>query len=130
MNATRILSALIGILGLVQIVVGVPLWMGHAKSLTGLHMILGIVFVAAMWVMCVIGFRARMGGLSALTLVWSFVVVGLGMAQMQLLPGPGHWVIRVAHLLVGLIALALAGRIGAGARRRSAASPQSVPRAV
>ena len=128
---TRVLSALIGILGLVQILLGIPLWMGHAKSLTGLHMLLGIVFVLAMWIMCVIGFRARMGALSALTLVWSFVVVGLGMAQQQLLPGAGHWVIRVAHLLVGLIALALAGRIGAGARRsQTTAPPQSVPRAV
>lgn len=31
----------------------------------------------------------------------------LGMSQTRLLPGDAHWVIRVLHLLVGIVAMSL-----------------------
>lgn len=47
-------------------------------------------------------------GLILLTVVWGLVLPVFGMTQTRILPGSGHWVIRVLHLLVGLGALRLA----------------------
>jgi hypothetical protein len=118
-TTARVLSVLIGITGLIQLVLGLVLWTGRAKQMIPFHMLIGIVFVLLIWVLCVVGFRARLAGPSALNLIWSLLVIGLGMAQMQLMVGPSHWVIRVAHLLIGVAAMAFAGTLGAGIKRRA-----------
>jgi hypothetical protein len=33
------------------------------------------------------------------------------MIQTRLLPGPGHWVVQVVHLLIGVVAMLVAGRL-------------------
>ena len=122
-TTARILNVLIGITGLTQLVLGVVLWMGHAQRLVPMHMAIGVLFVLLIWVLCVLGFRARLAGPSALNLIWSLLVIGLGMAQMQLMVGPNHWIIRVAHLLIGIVAMALAGRLGAQVARHEPSRP-------
>jgi len=42
------------------------------------------------------------------TFLWGLVLPAFGMMQMNLLPGPWHWVIRTVHLLTGLVAMRLA----------------------
>jgi len=49
------------------------------------------------------------------------------MTQMQLFPGVNHWVVRVLHLLVGLIAMTLAGQLGARIAAFDAVSHPSRP---
>jgi len=111
--AARVLAALVGITGLIQIIIGSLFWTGHALALIPFHMKVGYVFVLATWILCALGFRARLWMRSSVALVWSLVVVGLGMTQMQLFPGVNHWVIRALHLVVGLIAMTLAGQLAA-----------------
>jgi len=119
--AATFAGRLAGIIGGIQIVLGVLFWTGHALSLVNLHMLIGMVFVLALWTLCVLGVRAHLPwGTMGFTFAWSLVVPALGMAQMGLLPGPWHWVIRVIHLAVGLVAMNLGWRLattlGGGAR--------------
>lgn len=115
-----IARSLISLCGIALLVLGILFWTGHALSLVPLHaMVLGGLFVICLWVLALLGFLAPGNrGFALLVLVWSLIVPALGVAQLNLLPGSGHWVIQVVHLLVGIIAMglghALARRLGQG----------------
>jgi hypothetical protein len=61
--------------------------------------------------------------LVVIAMVWGVVVIALGMAQTRLVLGPSHWIVQVAHLLVGVIAMGLGGGIQAHMRRVARAAP-------
>lgn len=101
---------LLGISGVALLLLGILFWTGHALTLVPLHMLLGALLVLSMWMLVAISLHARTAmGFAAVVLVWSLIVPLLGMAQMQLLPGGGHWVVQVLHLLVGIAAMGLGG---------------------
>jgi hypothetical protein len=90
------------------LILGITFWTGHAFDLVPLHMSLGIALVVGLWITAILGFAARVPiGQSLVAIVWGFVVIGLGMSQMRLLPGSSHWVIQVLHLLVGMTAIGM-----------------------
>ena len=94
--------------GTLQLALGLLFWAGYALDFVGLHMLLGILLVLALWALAGMAIGARVApGLAALAFAWGLVTPVLGMAQTQLLPGGAHWLIRVLHLLVGLGLLAL-----------------------
>jgi ABC-type multidrug transport system permease subunit len=106
------LRAVTGLLFLAQLVLGVSFWTGHAQSLMQLHRMLGVLFVLSLWGLTAV--CARAGAPRALALgsaLMGATVAVFGMAQTQLLPGSAHWVVRVVHLLLGLAAMAIAGRL-------------------
>ena len=108
---------LISLFGITLVVLGILFWTGHALSLLRLHMMIGGLFVICLWVLAVLGFiGSGTRGFAFLVLVWSLIVPALGVSQLSLMPGSGHWVIQAVHLLVGIIAMglghALARRIG------------------
>lgn len=111
MKAAIIVSrVLLGISGVALLLLGILFWTGHVLTLIPLHMLLGAVLVLSMWMLVAISLYARTAmGLAAVVLAWSLVVPLLGMTQMQLLPGSGHWIIQVLHLLVGIAAMGLGG---------------------
>lgn len=119
MKTAMIVSrAVVGLTGLAQLVLGVLFWTGHALTLVPLHTYLGYLFVLALWTLTMV--CARSGAprpLVVFTLLWGFGLPGLGIMQLRLLPGPNHWMIRVAHLLMGVVALGLAGAMTARVRR-------------
>jgi quinol-cytochrome oxidoreductase complex cytochrome b subunit len=125
-----IARSLISLFGIALVVLGILFWTGHALSLLPLHMALGGLFVICMWVLAVLGFLAPgTRGFALLVLVWSLIVPALGAAQLSLLPGADHWVIQVAHLLVGIIAMGLAHSLARRLGRRpagTAAVPETV----
>ena len=107
------LRILVRACALVLIVLGVLFWIGRAFDLIGLHMLVGIVLVVVLWILAGLAIGARLApGLVAFAFIWGLVVVALGMAHAQLLPGSAHWVIQVLHLLVGLSAVGLAETLG------------------
>jgi len=107
-----------GVLFLAQLVMGVVFWTGHALSLTQLHMMLGSAFVLALWTTTALAARAGAPIAPVITsFVLGLIVAVLGMTQRQLMPGPGHWVIRVLHLLLGFAAMAVVGRLVMSLRR-------------
>jgi len=95
--------------GAIQLVLGLVIWTGRADGLILLHILDGLVFVVALLAMT--WFAARAGasrGLVAVTVVWALVLPVYGIVQAQLVPGSGHVIIDLVHLLLGL------GAIGQG----------------
>jgi hypothetical protein len=104
--------------GVILIVMGVLFWTGHALPLMPAHMVIGLLFVVSLWAVAAIGARQRVGfALVSRVAIWGALIVWFGMMQTQLLVGPSHWLIRVLHLVVGLIGLGLAETIVARVRR-------------
>ncbi|MGZ3505988.1 MAG: hypothetical protein ACXVAM_09135 [Vulcanimicrobiaceae bacterium] len=101
--------------GLIMIVLGLTFWTGHLLALISLHMVLGLVFVVALWTLAALAARAGVApGFVAVAFFWGLLVLGLGMTQNTLLPGSAHWTIQLLHLLVGMAAIG----IGEGLYRR------------
>jgi hypothetical protein len=121
-----VVRALFGILGILLLLIGVAVWTGHALSLIPLHMALGLALVALLWVLAALALRARAAGwLVVLALVWGAFLAAFGYAQLGLLPGTNHWIVRVAHLLVGIVGMGLGGILGARIRKAGGGAPPS-----
>jgi hypothetical protein len=118
-TTVTVLLTLVRIIGSIMIVLGVLFWTGNATALIPIHMLLGVTLVLLLWTLAVIGAVARVDvGLVAVALIWGLIVPILGVTQTRLLPGPAHWLIQTLHLLVGLVAIGLAGRLASAIRRR------------
>jgi hypothetical protein len=123
-TAAVILKNAVRGLGLLLIVLGFLFWSRTAFSLIPLHMRLGETVAALLWMLAVLGIRAKVHpGLIAAAILWGLVVVGFGMTMGGFLPGRAHEIVRVAHFLIGLGAIgfseSLAARIKRGATPRS-----------
>ena len=122
--ATRILTMTLRLLFLVMLVLGILFWTGKAGGgLVLLHMFLGIVFVAVFWAIGIVQAMGRNGslGLTLGTFILGLVIAIYGLAQRSLLPGSGHWIIQVIHLLLALIAIGMAEMIAGRTRRKALA---------
>lgn len=109
---------LVRLLGVVQIVVGICLWLGIATGAVAFHSALGSLFVLVVWVVAGIAlFVLPRRGVPLFTLFLSGVVLWFGMAQVTLLPGSMHWGIRVLHLLLGVATMGLAESLGKSVKR-------------
>ena len=123
MKVIAVAQWVVRLCGLVALLFGILLWIENHK-LMPLHMLLGFILVIGLWTLSVMALITRLYGLGIAGIVWGLVVVGLGNAQMSIMPGASHWVIRVVHLIVGLAAIGLAETIAKRARvARSAAVP-------
>lgn len=108
-TAATALRIFVGLDGLILIALGLLFWTDNADPLIPVHMLLGIALVLALWVLAVLAAVASVNlGLVALAFVWGLVVPALGLTQTRMVPGGAHWIIQVLHLLVGIIAIALA----------------------
>ena len=100
---------------LLQVVVGIGMWTGHLYSLVGVHQIIGVLFVLALWSIAVIALvQRRSVGLATFAIAWGVLVAGLGFSQQAILPGDFHWIIRVLHLVIGLASMPIAERLAPG----------------
>ena len=100
---------MIRVAGLFQIVTGLLFWTGNAYPLIPLHMLSGLIVVIAL---CVIAVQAALRGAPLLAAIgavaWGLFVVVLGLMQGAILRGDLHWIVQVAHLLVGIAAVGMA----------------------
>jgi hypothetical protein len=100
----KVLQMLIRLFGLVLLVLGVLFWTGNLLNLIVVHMIIGIVLVASLWVLAIVA--AQMGvpaGPVIVAMVWGLIGAILGLTQASILPThPLHWVVQAVHLLVGI----------------------------
>ena len=100
------------IAALVQLVVGIAMWTGRWYSLVGMHRTIGVLFVLALWIISVIALAQRRSvGLAAFGIVWGLVVAAIGFMQQGMLIGDLHWIVRVAHLVIGMASLPIAERL-------------------
>jgi len=118
---TRVALMVVRLFGAILIVLGILFWQGNALQLVNTHMLLGVLFVLALWTLSGIGAATHQsGGLVATGFIWGIIVLALGMTQQSLMQGSAHWVIRVLHLLVGLIAMGIGERLAGGIKRSQA----------
>jgi hypothetical protein len=131
------LAALMGC-GALLLVLGIVIWTGNGDQLIPVHVAFGIVLVISLWVIAAIASRSGVAsGIVAFAAAWGLLVVILGLAQEELLPGSWHWVIQVLHLVISMGAIwwgrRLARLIGqanpAGSSRPAEGSPVSTSRA-
>jgi hypothetical protein len=119
--ATSIAQWVVRLTGVTQVVLGLLFWSGRAYKLLPLHMLVGMLFVTALWVLAGLAGRA---GLRLrwvfLAVSWGIVVPMFGIVHPRLLPGPGHWVVRIIHLLIGVAAMVIATALAGYIRRRRA----------
>jgi hypothetical protein len=119
--AATSLQILVRILFALQLIVGIAFWTGNALGLIPAHMILGIALVVCLWISAVIAALSRVhAGIIVGGIAWGAVVIALGMAQSELLPGSTHWVIQVLHLLVGFGAIGFNERLNRATLTRAA----------
>jgi hypothetical protein len=95
------------LIGVIQLATGLAFWFGFMPD-TSFHFGLGSLLVLVIWIIALIAlFALPKRGVALFTLLWGGLVLWFGMTQATLLVGNLHWIIRVAHLLVGISALAL-----------------------
>ena len=100
----------------INLILGILFWTDHADSLKIAHILLGIVFVASLWLIGVM--QALKGGSIGLTL--GTFVMGLILAIVGLFQN-GTLIIQIIHLLLAVLALGLAEMAAARYRKLAAA---------
>jgi hypothetical protein len=109
---TSIAGWIVRLTGPTQVLLGLLFWTGRAQMLLPLHMLIGMMFVLALWALDVLaGLRGLHWALVLLTVGWGLLIPAFGMIQTRLLPGPGDWAVQVVHLLIGLVAMFVAARL-------------------
>ena len=119
-------ATVVRITGILQLVMGILIWMGGFPYLVPVHMLIGVVFVLAMWVLGFRAISARVASAFAVVLIgWGAFVVAFGMTQAQILPGPNHPVIQVVHVVVGLMAMGFSDMVAKKMRVANEVAPQT-----
>ena len=107
MAAVRILTWIARIAAMGALLLGLIVWI-TGINIVAIHMLFGLTltlsFLIVSSIMVLTGGR-RVLGLAGI--IYALIVPVFGVTQDALLPGDWHWLIRVAHLLVGLGALTL-----------------------
>ena len=123
MNALNAAGWTIRVTGLALVVLGLLLWVDVATGLRSIHMLLGLVLVVALVTAAVLALRAGATPiLPVIAIAWAILTLVLGMTQAQILPGDGHVIVEVAHLLVGIVAIGLGEVLVASGRRGARAT--------
>jgi hypothetical protein len=105
----RYASAILNIGGGVALLLGLLFWSGVALQLVSLHMLLGLLTVAALWVIAAAQLRLAGGSwfFAAGALIIGALTIFLGLRQTTLMVGASHWIIQVIHLLLGILTIGL-----------------------
>jgi len=116
--AITIVQMVIRLAWLILLGLGALIWTGRGQSLTSIHTAIGIAFVLALWAVAYLGTRGGAApSLVAIVALWGVIALVLGLTQTGIMTGRSHWIVRVLHLLVGIVAIGLAEALGARVRR-------------
>jgi hypothetical protein len=117
----RIASAVLTLAGVLALLSGLLFWFDWALQLMSLHMLLGILAVAALWTIGLAQATAPGGswGLAGGALVIGLLTLLLGLYQTSLLIGSLHWIIQVVHLVLGVAMIGLGHMATARLRKMS-----------
>jgi hypothetical protein len=112
----RIAAMALRIIFIINLILGILFFTGHADNLVLLHMGLGILFVAALWYLGAL--QALRGG--PLGLMLGTFAVGLLLAIVGLVQDGTLW-LQIVHVLLVLAAIGLGEMSGARYRKLSGA---------
>lgn len=121
--AVRIAAMALRIIFIINLILGILFYAGQADNLVLLHMVLGILFVAALWFLGAAQ-AARGGpiGIMAATFVVGLLLAVIGFIQRATGITP---LIAILHIIFFLAAIGLGEMSAARYRRLSAAAPQA-----
>jgi hypothetical protein len=127
MKALTIAQMTLRVAGLLVLILGIAFWAGwlqETQAILGIHMILGIIVVLALWTLGVLQSRIKGGSLPL-----AFVAIAVGLIVIIVGEGQTHWktadnttIINTIHLLLGLLAIGTGEMIGARGRRLAKAT--------
>jgi hypothetical protein len=108
----RVLNIMMRVCGGAALALGLAFWLGYARSLTLLHIRFGLGVVLFLWALAAIAWRkTTRHRLALFATAWGLATLAFGMTQIQLMPGPFHWIVEVAPLGVGVVAIALGAQL-------------------
>ena len=118
----RITSVVLTLTGLLSFILGLLFWTGAALNLISMHMLLGLLAVAALWVIGIAQAFSKGGSwtIAACALVIGAVTIVIGLYQSSMMVGEFHWIIQIVHLVLGLLTIGL-GHMGAARYRKGLA---------
>jgi hypothetical protein len=117
----RIASMVLSLAGLLALILGLLFWTGSALNLVSLHMLLGFLAVGALWIIGVAQALVYSGSwmIALVSMIVGALMLFLGLTQSSLMMGEFHWVIRIIHLLLGLVTIGLGHMAAARHRKHS-----------
>lgn len=115
----RITSIVLSLAGLLALILGLLFQAGVAVHLIAMHMLLGLLSVAALWVISIGQALAKDGSwmIAACAVVVGALTIILGLYQSSMMIGELHWVIQVIHPILGLLTVGL-GHMAAARYRK------------
>jgi hypothetical protein len=120
-KAVNLLQYAVRLLALLQVALGFQFWSGRAFALLPVHMRMGEVLIALLWILAGMGLRVRVKpGLVIGAIAYGFLTFAFATNMGRMLPGGAHEVIRVLHLLIGLGAVGLVEILAASIKREHA----------
>jgi hypothetical protein len=119
----RIASMTLRALFALNLILGLIFWItGVGGVLVPIHMLIGIAFVGVLWWIGTLqALRGGSLGLQVGTFLLGLVIAIVGLFQTRWLPGSGHWIIQVLHLLLAFLGVGLGEMSAARAKRLIAA---------
>lgn len=109
-----------------NLILGLLFWFGVAEPrwLVLIHMLVGILFVAAVWLLGLAQGLQKNGSLGLVigTFAVGLIIAIFGLLQQSLLPNSAHWVIQVIHLLLAVAGIGIGEAAAARYKRGAAAS--------
>lgn len=106
MKALRVAMKTVLGSGALLLVTGMIIWVADTHQLIGVHIAFGVVLVLSLWTICAIAGRSGVPvGTVVFAAAWGVVVVVLGLAQEELVPGDRHWTIQVLHVAISMGAI-------------------------
>jgi hypothetical protein len=114
-----------------NLVLGLLFWFNLAGGgFVLLHMLIGILFVAAIWLLGLAQGMTKSGSLGLVigTFVVGLIIAIFGLIQQGLLPNAAHWVIQVIHLLLAVAGIGI-GEASAARYKRGVAAATNIPSA-
>lgn len=113
MIAVQITRWVASIIGLGALLLGLSFWLFQI-DLISIHMLFGlIVALSLLGLGIAMLFSRGLRLLGIISIIYAPILPIFGLTQGRLLIGDLHWLIRVAHMLVGIGALVLISLIGA-----------------
>jgi hypothetical protein len=98
--------------GVGAVVLGLLHWFFHI-SFIEIHMLFGVLVTLTLLISGIVAiFSTKLRVLGVIAVVFALIVPVFGRTQMLILVGDFHWLIQVAHLLVGATAVVLIERLG------------------
>jgi hypothetical protein len=108
----RILTRTGQLAGVGAVILGLLHWFFHISFIT-IHMLFGVLVTLVLLIAGIVAiFNTKLRVSGAVAIVFALIVPVFGRTQMLILVGDFHWLIQIAHLLVGATAVILIERIG------------------